>query len=821
MIDFKLASINVRGLGDKTKCANILNWLIKNKVTVACLQETFLTEANENENCKQFNENGTLHSCLSNSAHSRGVSIYISGGFPEYKIINKTISENGRLILLNIKINHTNENYTIVSVYAPNHLKNRIDFFKRLKTWLKQHSIDENNIFVAGDLNCNLDENKDKSCKILKEVLNYNEIKDVFKNKHENDSGYTYIHPTDLNNRSRIDYIFTSINALKHIKLCEVLCCPTPDHKAVTISYSSTHNQHGKGYWKLNNSVLEEIDYKNIVKQEIQKTKTDYRHLLSSQELFELIKIRVKERTIRYCTRRNQINKSKISFLEKQINSLDRQINVTENISNERKNLKCELDQLYSQDSHGIYVRSRAKWIEEGERNTSYFLRLEKKHQTFNNIDKVQNENGDLATNMNDILIECEKFYSNLYQTKNPNLENIEQYLQDTPIHKLNVEDKNICEGIITNAECKNVLKYMKLNKSPGIDGLSTEFYKEFWDDINDTLVQSYNEAFDEGYLSESRNLSVLTLIYKKGDRTLLKNYRPICLSNVDYKIFAFVLANRLQKVINNLVSQDQTGYIKKRYIGTNIRKIIDTIDYLETNNKSGVLLLLDFEKAFDSVEWPFIISTLKQFNFGPQFIKWISIIYNNPKAIIKNNGHLSNKIELHRGIRQGCPISGLIFLLVLEILATRLKENENIKGINIDSGPHTIELKISQFADDTALLLLDENQIEHVFSVVNNFENLAGLKLYVDKTEGLWLGSSKYRQNNCKIMNIKWPTTPIRYLGVFIGYEEEMCFQKNWEEKIISMEKLFDVWKSRDLTTSGKITIIYYKNTSSTQVII
>ena len=127
----------------------------------------------------------------------------------------------------------------------------------------------------------------------------------------------------------------------------------------------------------------------------------------------------------------------------------------------------------------------------------------------------------------------------------------------------------------------------MKGNKSPGLDGLSVEFYKTFWPEIGNLMVESFNEAFQSNRLSDSRNVSVLSLIFKKGDPSNIKNYRPISLSNTDYKLLAHVLANRLHTVLHKIMSTDQTGYIKKRYIGTNIRKIIDTVDYLENTKKN------------------------------------------------------------------------------------------------------------------------------------------------------------------------------------------------------------------------------------------
>ena len=176
----------------------------------------------------------------------------------------------------------------------------------------------------------------------------------------------------------------------------------------------------------------------------------------------------------------------------------------------------------------------------------------------------------------------------------------------------------------------------MKLNKSPGIDGLPVEFYLCFWKDIAAYVCDSFNEGFVHGSLSDSQNMAVLSLIFKKNNRCLLKNYRPISLTTCDYKILAFTLADRLHKVIDKIISKDQSGYIKTRFIGQNIRLVEDIIEYIEEKEKQGIILFIDFEKAFDFLEWQFMLKSLKNYNFGNQFIQWISTIYSNPTVAYK-----------------------------------------------------------------------------------------------------------------------------------------------------------------------------------------
>lgn len=115
-----------------------------------------------------------------------------------------------------------------------------------------------------------------------------------------------------------------------------------------------------------------------------------------------------------------------------------------------------------------------------------------------------------------------------------------------------------------------------------------------------------------------------MTLIFKKGEKTNPKNYRPLSLTNTDYKIFAHVLANRLQKIASRLIGREQSAYIKGRYIGKNARLILDVFEYYMHNDLDGILLFVDFEKAFDSVEYNFMFKTLEKFNFGDEFIGMI-----------------------------------------------------------------------------------------------------------------------------------------------------------------------------------------------------
>ena len=264
-------------------------------------------------------------------------------------------------------------------------------------------------------------------------------------------------------------------------------------------------------------------------------------------------------------------------------------------------------------------------------------------------------------------------------------------------------EEQTLCEGALTQKECLEALKKMESDKTPGTDGLPAEFYKVFWKDISSFLISALNYAFDSGCLSVTQRRGVIKLIPKKdAELYFIKNWRPITLLNTDYKIAAKSIANRIKLVLPNLINYDQTGFLKGRFIGENIRLIDSIIQYATEKNIPGLLLFIDFEKAFDSLEWPFIHDTLRSYGFGASLIKWVKTLYSHTESCILNNGWASNFFEIQRGVRQGCPLSPYLFILSAEVLATAIRKNTNIKGISIND----VEIKLSQYADDTTLIL-------------------------------------------------------------------------------------------------------------------
>ena len=299
--------------------------------------------------------------------------------------------------------------------------------------------------------------------------------------------------------------------------------------------------------------------------------------------------------------------------------------------------------------------------------------------------------------------------------------------------------------------------------------------------------------------------MGIINLIPKKEkDLRFLKNWRPVSLLNTDYKILAKTLANRLHKVISKIVTSDQV--IKDRYIGENIRNFFDIISYTEEKDIEAILPQIDFEKAFDTIEWPFLFQTLKAFNLGDNFIKWIKLLYTEISSCVGNNGYYSKYFQLKRLIRQGFPISALLFILVAEIVAIIIRNEKTMTGINIGE----TELKISLMADDTSLFMFNINSLVNAIQISNNFTQCSGLRLNMYKTEIIPLGKIRdIKHLPSSISRIKIQNGPFKGLRVWFSRDKEEIISLNCIDRIKNMNTLINIWKSRYLSLKGKVTII------------
>ncbi len=806
----KIGSLNVRGLNNTSKRNVIFRWIEENRYDICCLQETYCTKPNNVKFKKGWP--GELYHSFSNSTHSRGVCILLHKKL-NVDIVSSASDKCGRIVLLNIEIDKLG--YSIISIYAPNAVHDRIVFFEQLHAFVNLHALNMNRIIIAGDFNCVVEKNDrisgkvDRSTSSLNDLIGEFNLIDLWRFINPFSKECTYIDPSYNMRNSRIDLLLCSDTLKSECTESKICQAPTPDHKAVYMIIKQIVKKRGKGYWKINNSFLDQKDYQVGIASIYDEVINEYGQHVCNSILWEYFKLRVKQFSIVYGIAQAQMFKDKCKILESKLDQLDMKLMNTPDRSllEERKEVKEQLNEVYYNKSKGYQIRSRAKWVEEGEKSTKYFLNLEKSRQTSNCINSLKDCNGNYVHTDIDILKQAKDFYSKLYQDKSVDDKCVNDFFDSIVPEK--VLDENLmqkCEGVCSYEECFNAVKHMKKNKSPGLDGISVEFYEKFWPLIGNLLVSVFNDSYCDGILPNSQRTAIFSLIFKKGDTCDISNYRPISLTNVDYRIIAFVLAGRLQSVIDSIINHDQIAYIRKRYMGNNIRLVEDVIEYYDKLQREGLLVAIDFQKAFDSLQWNFMLKTLDFFKFGSSFKQWITMLYTLPVGKIKNNGYLSEEFTMSRGIRQGCPVSALLFILSIEILGLQMRQDRDIKGF--DLGFPDKPIKTIQYADDCILLFNDKNELCKSLSVLDKFGTMSGLKLNLSKCEGLWLGKEKHKQKQCNLFGIKWPEQ-LRCLGIYVGHCKDKNIKVNWTQKLEKVEIMLNNWKKRDISLLGKIQVI------------
>ena len=196
------------------------------------------------------------------------------------------------------------------------------------------------------------------------------------------------------------------------------------------------------------------------------------------------------------------------------------------------------------------------------------------------------------------------------------------------------------------------------------------------------------------------------------------------------------VISTRSKNVLPNIIHHNQTGYVKDRYIGETVRSVFDVMDFTLKEKLPGLLIFLDFQKAFDSLEWNFLLSCLEAFNFGLDFIRWVKTFYKNLQSCVINNGLMSEYFTLERGVRQGDPLSSYLFVVAVESLAITIRKNQAIKGIMIGNE----ETKLLQYGDDMTAVLSDISSAKALFDLLEVFKEPSGLMVNTTKREACGL---------------------------------------------------------------------------------
>ena len=576
----------------------------------------------------------------------------------------------------------------------------------------------------------------------------------------------------------------------------DFVSCPTfhliawTDHKLIRVSLRLANRPSLAGYWKFNTSLLEIRDFRDRLESLIQRALMG---AVTGNRWWVSLKHRIRDFATKYG---RQLNLDRTKEAKSIDDRLSRAVAGGDSLNVElaRGDLERESSERYK----GYVVRSRLKRVLNEAVKTNATAREEEVRRFPDRyIGSVKAPDGRLLRSAREIRDAFRAHFRDRFArcTDLP-LREFRSYLADFP--RLGVAEAASCEGVVTECEVRDALKQVGLNKSPGLDGLPYEVYLRMSHMFVPILTDMFNHWFAQGAIPGSVTKGVITLL-KKGGRHVwegLDDYRPINLLNTELKILARVLANRLQLVISDLIGPEQTFAVKGRSIQDNLHLIREVLDDTE-----AALISLDQSKAFDRVDHRFLASVLETAGFKPEFRRWISMMYHNPQAVVQVNGRCSGVIAIERSIWQGCPLSPLLYVLAMEPLLRRLRDEGTSPALRGIPFVGRLAARVSAFVDNVTVFVSRRQDIEAVKEAVVEYERIAGAKVNFDKSEGLRLGA--WRGSNTLPGPFRWSDGPIRILGVWFG--PDLQLERNWSEVHAKVNAQVGIWLSRRLSLKGR----------------
>lgn len=797
---------NCKGLNGAVKRGNIMAHLKKLGGDIIFLQETHLKNKDQNRlRCKWVGQ--IFHSNF--NVNSRGTAILIRKGisFSPTKIISDSY---GRYIIVTGQL--YNIPVVLVNVYAPNFDDER--FFTSLLNTIPD--LDTHQLIMAGDFNLVLcpaldrSSNKpaplSKSARIIHSFMNIYKVVDPWRFFFPNQRKYSFFSPVH-HSYSRIDFFLIDSRLISTVKYCDYEAVVLSDHGPVILQLTLTKKPVPK-IWRFDNGLLSDKAFVEQIKTHINVyLSINDNSDTSRSTLWEALKAYIRGQIISYSSLIKKQNSKQKDELTDQLLEIDRQYSISPSpdLYKRRITLQTEFKLLCTTETAKLLTRARHKSYEHGERAGKLLAHQIKEVAASRLITKIRTGSGQITVDPEEINNTFKNYYIKLYTSDSPRDPSLlDNFFDGLDIPSITSEQRDSLEDPVTKEEIIQVINNLQCSKAPGPDGYTSEFYKTFKDQISPLLLDLIIESNKKGSLPPTFYQANISLLHKENKDPLDPgSYRPLSLLNVDNKIFAKVLATRLEEILPTVISPDQTGFIKNRQLFFNIRRLLNII-YTPSSDDSEILISLDAEKAFDRVEWDYLLCALSRFGFGTKFVSLIKLLYACPQASVQTNDNRSDYFTLSRSCRQGCPLSPLLFALAIEPLAISLRTEKLYSGIYRAGGEH----KVSLYADD--LLLFISNPIKSlpiIMSTLEKFGAISGYKLNLSKSI-LFKISPKMRQQTYS----PFPFTiseQFRYLGVTITKTFDELFKQNFLKLYDRTALDFERWTKLPLSLAGRINTV------------
>jgi hypothetical protein len=472
-----------------------------------------------------------------------------------------------------------------------------------------------------------------------------------------------------------------------------------------------------------------------------------------------------------------------------------------------REQLVVGLEKVILMDEISWRQKSRVLWLKEGDKNSSFFHRIANSNRNANTIGHLI-INGTTSTDQDEIREHIAQFYEQLYTEdgrRRPFLDGIHfSFISD--------EDAKWLERPFDEDEIAKVVQGCNGDKAPGPDGFSLAFFQHCWSVVRNDVLAVCNEFHEHCQFERSLNATFVSLIPKKHGADQIKDFRPISLVGGMYKIIAKLLANRLGVVLGKIVSPSKNAFVKGRQILDSVLIANECLDCRLKSNTPGVICKLDLEKAYDHVNWDFLSYLLRRCGFPEKWRKWIYFCISSVRFSVLVNGSPCGFFKSSRGIRQGDPLSPMLFIIIMEGLSRMIDKAIGagmLSGFAVSRNVND-PLLISHllFADDTLIFCeADSGHIAHLRSILVWFEAISGLRVNLGKSELVQVGEVPFLEELADILGCQTSTFPMKYLGLPLGAKFKSL--DIWNPIVEKMERRLAGWKRIYLSKGGRLTLI------------
>jgi exonuclease III len=516
----KIMSMNCRGLGDTKKRTDVLNFLSKKEFSIYCLQDTHWNKKLELKIEEEWN--GKCFFSHKNT-QSRGTAILFNNNL-DFEVHECKSDQEGNWVILDITIE--DYRFTFITIYGPN--EDTPAFYTNLAHFME--NIDNPHILICGDWNLTKNQgldnfnylhinNPNAKNKVLS-IIDEMDLLDPWRTTYPLQKKYTWRRTKPVK-QARLDFFLISKELISSTSETHIIPGYRTDHSGITITLYLNIPKRGKGYWKFNNSLLSEPTYVKKVKDKISELKMQYASApykreniinipikelqlqINDQLFFEVLCMEVRGLTISFSTHANKERNRVESKLLLDIDKLEKEVNISTNVKLEEDLgfKRNELADIRKHAMEGLLTRTKAKWIEHGEKPTKFFLNLEKKIAINKQMKTLTLDNGTVITDQAKIIEETRRYYELLYANKDRylDLDSFDSLINKNDITSLDDVTSTNLNGPLEYKEVLNIIKETKNNKSPGMDGFTYEFYEFFWSDLSYFLIRSLNFAYENG----------------------------------------------------------------------------------------------------------------------------------------------------------------------------------------------------------------------------------------------------------------------------------------------------------------------------------